>query len=246
MQVDSPGAAETQPITVTDAPPSGTELTAPPSGSGWDCSASVVDPISQTFVASCTYTPPADGLALGMTLPGHHRTGPNHRSQRGRHPVQHRHDGKFRRGSSHMASDAIEPSPPSPPPSRSTRRPTRPASDAAGTPVTYTYVVTNTGNVTLDPVTVTDPMTGLSSSIDCPATLLGPAGLRDPPRHLHHDGGRRATPARSTTPGRRRAPPPGEQDPSPVSATSPRSRIPATQTPQLSADQEFGRHHQLQ
>ena len=45
---------------------------------------------------------------------------------------------------------------------------TRPALDAAGTLVTYSYLATNTGNVTLGPVSVTDPMEGLSS-IDCPA-----------------------------------------------------------------------------
>jgi uncharacterized repeat protein (TIGR01451 family) len=45
---------------------------------------------------------------------------------------------------------------------------------AAGTVVTYSYKVTNTGNVTLSPVTVTDPMTGLSA-ISCPATKLAPA-----------------------------------------------------------------------
>jgi len=41
------------------------------------------------------------------------------------------------------------------------------------TPITYTYVVTNTGNVTLNPVTVTDPMPGLSS-VSCPDTSLAP------------------------------------------------------------------------
>jgi uncharacterized repeat protein (TIGR01451 family) len=45
--------------------------------------------------------------------------------------------------------------------------------DAAGTPVTYSYKVTNTGNVTLNPVTVTDPMVGLSA-ITCPGTSLAP------------------------------------------------------------------------
>jgi uncharacterized repeat protein (TIGR01451 family) len=45
---------------------------------------------------------------------------------------------------------------------------------AAGTPITYTYVATNTGNVTLNPVSVTDPMPGLSA-IACPATSLAPA-----------------------------------------------------------------------
>ena len=44
---------------------------------------------------------------------------------------------------------------------------------AAGTLITYSYQVTNTGNVTLNPVTVTDPMAGLSS-ISCPATSLTP------------------------------------------------------------------------
>ncbi len=44
----------------------------------------------------------------------------------------------------------------------------------AGTAVTYSYKVTNSGNVTLNPVTVTDPMTGLSA-ISCPATKLAPA-----------------------------------------------------------------------
>jgi uncharacterized repeat protein (TIGR01451 family) len=44
---------------------------------------------------------------------------------------------------------------------------------AAGLPVTYSYLVTNNGNVTLDPVTVTDPMSGLST-ISCEATSLAP------------------------------------------------------------------------
>ena len=47
------------------------------------------------------------------------------------------------------------------------------ASSAAGTLVTYDYVVTNTGNVTLTAVTVTDPMPGLSS-VTCPLGTLAP------------------------------------------------------------------------
>jgi uncharacterized repeat protein (TIGR01451 family) len=42
---------------------------------------------------------------------------------------------------------------------------------AAGTPVTYSYLVTNTGSVTLSNVTVTDPMVGLSSVV-CPSATL--------------------------------------------------------------------------
>ncbi|HET6916480.1 MAG TPA: hypothetical protein VFH56_10375, partial [Acidimicrobiales bacterium] len=44
---------------------------------------------------------------------------------------------------------------------------------AAGTQVTYSYKVTNTGQSLLDPVVVTDPMTGLSA-ITCPQTSLAP------------------------------------------------------------------------
>jgi uncharacterized repeat protein (TIGR01451 family) len=44
---------------------------------------------------------------------------------------------------------------------------------APGAPVTYSYLVTNTGNVTLNPVTVTDPMTGLSA-VSCPDPALTP------------------------------------------------------------------------
>ena len=45
---------------------------------------------------------------------------------------------------------------------------------AAATVITYSYLVTNTGNVDLNPVTVTDPMAGLST-ISCPVTSLAPA-----------------------------------------------------------------------
>ena len=44
---------------------------------------------------------------------------------------------------------------------------------ATGTPIAYSYVVTNTGNVTLNPVTVTDPLPGLSA-VSCPGTSLAP------------------------------------------------------------------------
>ncbi len=47
----------------------------------------------------------------------------------------------------------------------------------AGVLVTYTYTVTNKGNVTLDPVSVTDPMSGLSA-LDCGGVVeLAPAQL---------------------------------------------------------------------
>ena len=42
---------------------------------------------------------------------------------------------------------------------------------AAGTTITYSYRVTNTGNVTLESVGVTDPLPGLSA-VSCPSTTL--------------------------------------------------------------------------
>ena len=44
---------------------------------------------------------------------------------------------------------------------------------AAGQAIAYSFVVTNTGNVTLDPVVVTDPLAGLGP-ISCPAGVLAP------------------------------------------------------------------------
>ena len=62
--------------------------------------------------------------------------------------------------------------------------------DAAGTLVTYSYLATNTGNVTLNPVTVTDPMSGLST-IDCPATSLAPQASETCHATYTTTGGRR-------------------------------------------------------
>ena len=61
---------------------------------------------------------------------------------------------------------------------------------APGTPITYSYLVTNTGNVTLTSVGVTDPMAGLSA-VNCPDASLGPGGHGDLHRDLHHHPGRR-------------------------------------------------------
>ena len=50
--------------------------------------------------------------------------------------------------------------------------------DKAGDEVQYSYVVTNTGNVTLNPVSVTDTAfsgTGTPPTVTCPATSLAPA-----------------------------------------------------------------------
>ena len=61
---------------------------------------------------------------------------------------------------------------------------------AAGTAITYTYVVTNAGGAPLTDVTVTDPMVGLSA-IDCGGgsnvvASLAAGVVGDLHRHLHH------------------------------------------------------------
>ena len=43
----------------------------------------------------------------------------------------------------------------------------------AGEPIAYTFLVTNTGNVTLHDVAVNDPLPGLTA-VNCPATILAP------------------------------------------------------------------------
>src|SRR4029077_17030733 len=53
---------------------------------------------------------------------------------------------------------------------------TIPSFSAADTPVTYRYLVTNTGNVTLTSIIVTDPMPGLSP-ITCTVSTLSPGAF---------------------------------------------------------------------
>ena len=64
--------------------------------------------------------------------------------------------------------------------------------DAVGTPITYTYVVTNNGNVTLADVTVTDPQAGLGPITCDPAqgSSLVPGATMDLHGRLHHHPGR--------------------------------------------------------
>ena len=63
-QTDPSGGTEAQPVTITDTLPAGVTVSAPPSGSGWDCSATVVG----SATVSCTYTP-SSALAPGTALP---------------------------------------------------------------------------------------------------------------------------------------------------------------------------------
>jgi len=63
---------------------------------------------------------------------------------------------------------------------------------AVGDVITYSFVVTNTGNVTLHNVTVTDtqiaPAVALTSGPTCPTSTLAP-GISDVHCDLHGDAG---------------------------------------------------------
>ncbi len=63
-QTDPTAGTEAQPITITDTLPAGVTVSSLPSGSGWDCTATVVG----SGTVSCTYTP-AGPLAPGTALP---------------------------------------------------------------------------------------------------------------------------------------------------------------------------------
>ena len=57
----------------------------------------------------------------------------------------------------------------------------------AGDTIAYTFVVTNTGNVTLDSVAVDDPLVG---AVSCPVTTLAPGASTTCTATLHADPGR--------------------------------------------------------
>ena len=78
--------------------------------------------------------------------------------------------------------------------------------NTAGSTITYTFVVTNTGNVTLTAVGVTDPKVG---AVTCPVTTLAPGCVDDVHGDLHADPGRRRRRASSPTP----RPSPGHRRP---------------------------------
>ena len=93
--------------------------------------------------------------------------------------------------------------------------------------MTYSYLVTNTGNVTLNPVVVTDPMAGLSA-ITCPATTLAPAATETCTRHLHHHPGRPRRRLINNTGTATGTPPTGPESPPPSTVTIPADQSPAS------------------
>jgi uncharacterized repeat protein (TIGR01451 family) len=97
----------------------------------------------------------------------------------------------------------------------------------AGEVITYTFHVTNTGNVTVTDVTVTDPMSGLSA-ITCPTGALAPNDSVDctatyTVTQADINAGSITNTATATA-----TPPPGVTPPDPPSSTA---TVPVTQSP---------------
>ena len=63
-----------------------------------------------------------------------------------------------------------------------------PSGSTVGSTIAYTFLVTNTGNVTLDPISVDDPAVG---AVSCPVTVLAPGDVDDVHSDLHADPARR-------------------------------------------------------
>ncbi|MBJ7608217.1 MAG: hypothetical protein JF887_02140 [Candidatus Dormibacteraeota bacterium] len=64
--ISGSGGTERTPVTVNDPLPSGLTVASPPSGSGWDCSATVVGSTSASCTTAASQTAP---IAAGTTLP---------------------------------------------------------------------------------------------------------------------------------------------------------------------------------
>ncbi len=76
-----------------------------------------------------------------------------------------------------------------------------PTGSRAGSTIPYSFVVTNTGNVTLNPISVSDPLVG---TITCPATNLAPAASTTCTKSYATDAGQRGFRSRGQHRGRER------------------------------------------
>ncbi len=162
--------AEATPVTVTSTLPTGVVVHSAPSGSGWDCSATVTGSSS----VSCTYNSLTTATALmqGQSLPA--LTVPltlTAAATAGSTTITYNVTDQNSTPASNSGSETVQALMPGTPPVTVTKTAGGATYTASGQSRTFTYTVTNTSSTTVTGITVTDSFAGASTP-SCLATTL--------------------------------------------------------------------------
>ncbi len=162
--------AEATPVTVTTSLPTGVVVHSTPTGSGWDCSATVTGSSS----VSCTYNSLTTATALmqGQSLPA--LSVPltlTAAATAGSTTITYNVTDTNSTPASNSGSETIQALLPGTPPVTVTKTAGNATYTASGQPRTFTYTLTNTSSATVTGLTVTDSFAGASTP-SCQATTL--------------------------------------------------------------------------
>ena len=161
--------AEATPVTVTSALPTGVVVHSTPTGSGWDCSATVTGSSS----VSCTYSlTPATALMQGQSLPA--LTVPltlTSAATAGSTTITYNVTDTNSTLEPNNGSETVQALMPATAPVTVTKTAGSATYTASGQSRTFTYTITNTSSATVTGITVTDSFAGASTP-SCLATTL--------------------------------------------------------------------------
>ncbi len=161
--------AETTPVTVTASLPTGVVVHSTPTGSGWDCSATVTGSSSVSCTHSITL---ATLLMQGQSLPDLEvPLTLTAAATAGSTSITYTVTDSNSPASSNTGSETIQALLPGTPPVTVTKTAGSATYSASGQPRTFTYTVTNTSSATVTGITVTDSFAGASTP-SCQATTL--------------------------------------------------------------------------